>query len=237
LAGIARAVLTARYQARGEEVEFGRHLRRLLSYLERRDETDGPLNLSGLEGFSRDCAWRHRTQRPGALFDARGPVAEPERTALYRHVVHTSSRLFKYGRTHAQNRAYYLFVISPPDARRLELRALARAVMTRLEEDSGPLPPWLAAEHHNTPHPHVHVILAGQRSGPQGTRTLLLTRPRLASMKLALAAELERQQGLELRPRRLEADLARRLAGLRPELGADPFEHRARRQPARELGR
>ena len=44
----------------------------------------------------------------------------------------------------------------------VDLRELTRRTIVQLKQDCGRLPPWIAAEHRNTDHPNVHVILAAQ---------------------------------------------------------------------------
>jgi hypothetical protein len=71
--------------------------------------------------------------------------------------------------------------------------------MDQLESDLGGQAQWLAAEHRNTRHPHVHIVMAGLREvGPGQFRSVLLTRGRLERMKQALVLELQRQR--ETRP-------------------------------------
>jgi len=66
--------------------------------------------------------------------------------------------------------------------------------MRGLESDVGSLPPWVAAVHRNTRHPHVHIVMAARREvAPDRFKTLIITRPRLARMKESLAAEMSRQ--------------------------------------------
>jgi hypothetical protein len=66
--------------------------------------------------------------------------------------------------------------------------------MRGLERDAGPLPPWVAAVHRNTQHPHVHIVMAARREvSPDRFKTLIITRPRLARMKESLAQEMSRQ--------------------------------------------
>jgi hypothetical protein len=68
--------------------------------------------------------------------------------------------------------------------------------MIQLATDTGhDLPTWIAGEHRNTAHPHVHLILAGRREVKSGDfRTLLITKDRLARMKGALRLEMTRQR-------------------------------------------
>ena len=99
-------------------------------------------------------------------------------------------------------RAVYRFVLSPERAEGLDLRQLTGAAMTRLEAEaktSGLR--WIAAEHRNTAHPHVHIVLAGMREdGAGGYRGLLITKGRLAAMKEELGLEILRQRGRDGRP-------------------------------------
>ena len=94
-------------------------------------------------------------------------------------------------------RACYRMVLSPEDARGLDLRAVTRATLTQLEVDcGGELPGWIAAEHRNTAHPHTHVVLAARvELAPGQYRPIVITRRRLARMKVAMLGEISRQRG------------------------------------------
>jgi hypothetical protein len=60
------------------------------------------------------------------------------------------------------------------------------------------LPPWFAAEHRNTAHHHVHIVLAARREvAPGRFNTVLITRARLQRMKEVIKGELERQRRVE----------------------------------------
>ncbi|MET0545932.1 MAG: DUF3363 domain-containing protein, partial [Caulobacterales bacterium] len=53
-------------------------------------------------------------------------------------------------------------------ARMVDMQDFTRAVMERMERDLGYDLEWVAADHHNTDSPHVHVILRGRRrDGPE----------------------------------------------------------------------
>ena len=68
-------------------------------------------------------------------------------------------------------------IISPENARGVDLREVTRRTMAQLKHDCGRLPPWIAAEHRNTDHPHVHVILAARHKEVSGrTRTLIINK-------------------------------------------------------------
>ncbi|HEV3232317.1 MAG TPA: hypothetical protein VG245_08690, partial [Candidatus Dormibacteraeota bacterium] len=150
------------------------------------------------------------------LFDASGTVGDTERKALADFIERSVADVRRRGgpRNSTENHACYRMIISPENSRGLDLRALTKAAVDQLARDagSGGLPPWIAAEHRNTNHPHVHLIVAGRREvSPGRFRTLLITDPRLDRMKDALAHEMARQRevGARLRATALRAGEAR----------------------------
>ena len=91
-------------------------------------------------------------------------------------------------------------MISPENAEGVDLRQLTRSTMAALEREAGPggLPPWIAAEHRNTAHPHVHVVMAARRELEDGGfRAVVITRARLHRMKEGMEREMARQRGRE----------------------------------------
>jgi type IV secretory pathway VirD2 relaxase len=90
------------------------------------------------EGVTRDGA-------PAEMFDRDGPadhVAFAERCQDDRH--------------------HFRFIVSPEDAGALDdLRATTRDLMAQAEKDLGTRLDWLAVDHWNTDHPHVHVLIRG----------------------------------------------------------------------------
>ncbi|MFG1295701.1 DUF3363 domain-containing protein [Xanthobacter sp. V13C-7B] len=61
------------------------------------------------------------------------------------------------------DRHQFRFIISPEDATELtDLAGYTRELMGRLEADLGTKLDWVAVNHHNTGHPHVHVIVNGR---------------------------------------------------------------------------
>ncbi|MDP9372346.1 MAG: relaxase/mobilization nuclease domain-containing protein [Chloroflexota bacterium] len=60
---------------------------------------------------------------------------------------------------------------TPPD----DLRRMTREVLGRLEAARGQTLHWVATEHRNTTHPHVHVILAGSGERNDQARAVRLT--------------------------------------------------------------
>ena len=145
------------------------------------------------------------------------------------------------------DRHHFRFIVSPEDAARMQdLRAFTRELMATAEHDLGTKLDWVAAEHHNTEHPHVHVLVRGRADDGadlvisrdyirEGLRARAQT---LVSLELGPPTELEIRQGLEAqvnadRWTQLDRDLVRRSAGpdgiadLRPNatIGPDPEHH------------
>ena len=86
-------------------------------------------------------------------------------------------------------------VLSPERAEGLDLKALTRAAVDQLGRDAGGTPPWIAAIHRNTKHPHVHIVMAARREIKGGHfRTVVINPTRLAQMKSAVSNELSRQR-------------------------------------------
>ena len=55
----------------------------------------------------------------------------------------------------------FKIIVSPEFADRLNLQQHTRELMQRMERDLGTQLEWVAAVHHNTEHPHVHIALRG----------------------------------------------------------------------------
>src|SRR5260370_3483890 len=55
----------------------------------------------------------------------------------------------------------FKIIVSPEFADHLNLQQNARDLMQRMERDLGTQLEWVAAVHHNTEHPHVHVAVRG----------------------------------------------------------------------------
>lgn len=61
------------------------------------------------------------------------------------------------------DRHQFRFIVSPEDAADLsDLTEHTRDLMSRIEADLGTKLDWVAVNHHNTGHPHVHVIVRGK---------------------------------------------------------------------------
>jgi type IV secretory pathway VirD2 relaxase len=60
------------------------------------------------------------------------------------------------------DRHQFRFIVSPEDGADLsDLSAYTRDLMAQVETDLGTRLDWVAVNHHNTGHPHVHVIIRG----------------------------------------------------------------------------
>jgi len=175
-----------------------------LKYIQHRDQH--PDSQSEVEGLLKYVAHRDRTGSRARLFNRDGQVTDENRRWLATYVSRSVAGL-PAGSSRDQGnpqsnhvRAVYRFVISPEYARGLDLRQLARAAMGQLEADAGGLGPWLAAEHRNTAHPHIHIVLAARREITPGRfKTVVVTRPRLQRMKAAMMNEISRRRELERR--------------------------------------
>jgi type IV secretory pathway VirD2 relaxase len=56
----------------------------------------------------------------------------------------------------------FKIIVSPEFGDRLNLHQYARELVNRMEHDLGARLEWVAAIHHNTEHPHVHIALRGE---------------------------------------------------------------------------
>ena len=95
------------------------------------------------------------------------------------------------------DRLLWKAIVSPEQAARLDLRAHARGLVAAMERDLGTRLEWVGIDHHNTDHPHLHLLIRGRddRGRP-----------------LALDAQYV-QRGIRLR----SEDLATRSLGLRTD--------------------
>ena len=60
------------------------------------------------------------------------------------------------------DRHQFRFIVAPEDAAEMEdLRGLTRDLMRQMELDLNTRLDWIAVDHHNTGHPHTHVIVRG----------------------------------------------------------------------------
>ncbi|WP_292532635.1 DUF3363 domain-containing protein [Methylocystis sp.] len=61
-----------------------------------------------------------------------------------------------------EDRHQFRFIVAPEDAEELaDLRRFTRDLMRQMEKDLDSRLDWLAVDHHNTGHPHTHVLVRG----------------------------------------------------------------------------
>ena len=61
-----------------------------------------------------------------------------------------------------EDRHQFRFIIAPEDATEMaDLRAFTRDLMRQMELDLATRLDWIAVDHHNTGHPHTHIIVRG----------------------------------------------------------------------------
>ncbi|MHA6768980.1 relaxase/mobilization nuclease RlxS [Sphingobium ummariense] len=124
-----------------------------------------------------------------------GTTREGERGALYgRDVDAVDGKAF--GERGAGDRHQFRFIVSPEDGDQYDdLKPLTRRLMGRLEEDLGTELDWVAVDHFNTGHPHIHIVVRGK---DERGADLVLARDYLTTGIRERAAELV---DLDLGPR------------------------------------
>ena len=171
-----------------------------------------------------------RDGSPGKLFDAAGDDA--------------NSRAF--AERCEGDRHHFRFIVSPDDASELSsLRGFTRDLMDQASRDLGTRLDWVAVDHWNTEHPHIHILARGRADDGSD---LIISRDYIGSglraragdlvtRELGLRSELGVRRGLEAeveaeRWTRLDRLLAREagraegVVDLRPKrnAGADPLQ-------------
>ncbi len=220
-----RVIVAVKYTPVAPTGELRKAVGAFLRYVQYRDKHGDETTTEPerkVDGMLRYVAHRDRASGHGRLFDAGGTAGDEERRALAAFIAR-AARATTPQVAHDENgdlvdrrRAVYRFVISPERASGLDLRQLTGAAVKQLEADAGGQLRWIAAEHRNTAHPHVHLIVAGFRETEPGTfRSLVLTKARLQRLKDSTVAELERQRGL--RPARDQSLSATTSASQAPE--------------------
>lgn len=112
------------------------------------------------------------------------------------------------------DRHQFRFIVSAEDGVELsDLRAITRQLMTQMEADLGTKLEWIAVDHHNTGHPHTHIILRGVTDDG---RTLNIAGDYIAyGIRERMAEAVTRELG-----RQTEQEVSR---GLEREVDADRF--------------
>lgn len=106
----------------------------------------------------------------------------------------------------ARDEHLWKMIVSPEFGDRIDLSRLTRDLIKEMEKDLGTELAWVAVTHHNTEHPHVHVVVRGIRSDRESLR---LSRDYV-------------QHGI----RSITSDLCTRQLGYRTELDAIESERR-----------
>ncbi|MGB5083270.1 MAG: DUF3363 domain-containing protein [Methylocystis silviterrae] len=141
------------------------------------------------DGVTRDGA-------PGKMFDANGDGVDA-RAFIERC---------------QNNRHHFRFIVAPDDAMELnDLRAFTRDLMGDVACDLGTKLDWVAIDHWNTEHPHIHVLLRGRVddgadlviSRDYISRGLRARAEQLVTLELGPRSEQEIRQSLE---RQVDAD-------------------------------
>jgi type IV secretory pathway VirD2 relaxase len=153
---------------------------------------------------------------PGVLYGPEGPVA---RETLEQPRI--------------AERHQFRFIVSPEDAGDLDLAGYVRELMKRVETDLGRSIEWAAVNHHDTDHPHAHVVVRGVcREGRQLrmerayiARGLRWTAQELATERLGprLAQEIRRTRECEVHQERftsLDREIERAAPERRVEAGS-----------------
>ncbi|MDJ0448804.1 VirD2 family relaxase/mobilization nuclease [Methylocystis sp. JR02] len=95
-----------------------------------------------------------------------------------------------------KDRHHFRFIVSPEDAPEMaDLKGFARELVGQMEKDLGAKLDWVAVDHWNTQHPHVHIILRGVADDGQD---LVISRDYIKEGMRARAQDLVTQ---ELGPR------------------------------------
>lgn len=126
----------------------------------------------------------------GRLFDAQGEAADGGAFA---------------GRC-ADDRHHFRFIVSPDDGEQMaDLKAFTRELMAQAQKDLGTRLDWVAIDHWNTGHPHVHILVRGRTDDGFD---LVISRDYISHGLRARAGELVQ---LELGPRS-QQEIAEQLA-------------------------
>lgn len=95
-----------------------------------------------------------------------------------------------------KDRHHFRFIVSPEDAPEMgDLKGFARELVGQMEKDLGAKLDWVAVDHWNTQHPHVHIIVRGVADDGQD---LVISRDYIKEGMRARAQDLVTQ---ELGPR------------------------------------
>jgi type IV secretory pathway VirD2 relaxase len=146
----------------------------------------------------------------------------------------------------ADDRHHFRFIVSPEEAADMsDLKGFTRELMDQMQKDVGTELEWVAIDHWNTEHPHIHVLVRGVtdtgedlvisrdyiRSGLRDRARDLVTQELGPRTDLDIRAGLERQTGAE-RWTDLDRQFVRdggkdRIVDLAPRRGEQPDQYHA----------
>lgn len=70
----------------------------------------------------------------------------------------------KWLKDHGDDRHHFRFIVSSEDGEKLEeLKPFVRDLVSQMEIDLETKLDWIAVDHHNTEHPHTHIVMSGKR--------------------------------------------------------------------------
>lgn len=97
---------------------------------------------------------------------------------------------------HSDERHHFRFIVSPEDGEKLkELKPFVRDLVSQMEIDLETKLDWIAVDHHNTEHPHTHIVMSGKRDDGQD---LVIPKDYLShGMRERGSALLSRELGLQ----------------------------------------
>ncbi len=149
---------------------------------------------TGMAGFAKHVAYIRRE----------GAGREGERGKLYdRSVDEVDAKAFNERAD--EDRRQFRLIVSPEDAEQMkDLTQFTREFMSQVEKDLGRRLDWVAANHHDTAQPHVHIVIRG---GNTRNGELLIDRKYITQGFRARAQELVTR---ELGQRRLREMAAAR---------------------------
>ena len=146
-----------------------------------------------------------------------------------------ASRLEDWQR--AGDERMWKLIISPEFGDLADLRRLTGDLMERMEKDLGTDLEWVAVEHHNTEHPHVHVVVRGLRTDGAGLRMsreyiqqgIRSAAEHLCTRQIGFrteldAAEAERREISESRFTSLDRRIMREASNPNADFGPEYFE-------------
>jgi hypothetical protein len=219
-----RCIVRVKFTPAGAGAELRRAVGGFLRYVQHRDfhpDSTPSRPTPKVAGLLKYVAYRDKASARAELFGPRGALGTQERKDFAdfvgRSIERSEPQVFRTrdGRLTDRRRAVSRFVISPERAHGLDLEALTRAAVSRLESEMGVSDlRWIAAIHRNTRHHHVHLVLAGMHEGAADSyRRIDLSKQRLAAMKQAVSLEIERQRGEHIPSRAVSAAAASGLRG------------------------